>query len=224
MRINDILPKLQKLVNRPFSEIFNKQDMHDIIVAKGRSGLLLEKALGLPQGTNLTDFEDGELKTNKSRGDGTPLETMFITQISRHVDELFNIVSFDQTWLYKKIKRILYVPVVKEDESPLNWYFKHYYDVRIEPDNPFYSQIKKDYHTISQNIIKNVEHGDGMLHTSSGRFIQIRTKDAEPYTPIFSNKYKKYVSNKNFAFYFRKDFMLEVQRLEKLYGDRLETK
>ena len=35
------------------------------------------------------------------------------------------------------------------------------------------------------------------LHTVSGKFIQIRTKDSKPYTPIYSNVYGREISDKN---------------------------
>ena len=59
----------------------------------------------------------------------------------------------------------------------------------------------------------DIENGDGYLHTSSGVFMQIRTNDAKPYKPIYSNKYGKIISNKNFAFYFKKEFMIHIQGL-----------
>ena len=53
-----------------------------------------------------------------------------------------------------------------------------------------------------------------MLHTVNGRFIQIRTKDSKPYTPIYSQKYGRIISDKNRAFYFKKEFMYYIKELE----------
>jgi DNA mismatch repair protein MutH len=189
-----------------------EHQLDDIIVAKGNTGKLLEHLLDLAPSVSLTDLEDGELKTNKARPDGRPMETMFISQILTKVDQLFDRRPFPDSWLYGKIRRIVYIPVVKQGR-PEDWYFLCYYDVPIEPGGRLYGQIESDYYGICDKMMRDVQERDGMLHTSSGRFIQIRTKDAKPYSPIYSQKHGRYVSNKNFAFYFKKEFMLEVQRL-----------
>ena len=49
---------------------------------------------------------------------------------------------------------------------------------------------------------------DRRIHTSNGQHIQVRSKDSMPYHPIYSGVYGRYVSNKNHAFYFRKEFVL----------------
>lgn len=211
MRVDDALPKLALIVNRPFGELFEEHCLDDMmIIAKGRAGKLLERLLGLPHGVHLTDFDDGELKTNKSAPDGSPLETMFISQISSRVDNVLRCEPFDQSWIYQKIKRLVYLPVVKVGQ-PAEWYFRGYYDVRLTPLSPLYSQLNSDYESICRQVVTHLNTGDQMLHTSSGRYIQIRTKDTKPYSPIFSALYDRDISNKNFAFYFKKDFMRAVQ-------------
>lgn len=212
MKVAEVLPRLDRVVGKPFGELLAEYQLDGIIVAKGRTGKLLERMVGLRPGTHLTDFEDGELKTNKARPDGYPLETMFISQISARVDELFERAPFAESWVYRKIRRIVYLPVVKQG-PPEDWYFLRYYDVRIDPRGRLYDQIESDYYAICDRMTHDVEEGDGKLHTSSGLFMQIRTKDAKPYNPIYSHTYGRHVSNKNFAFYFKKGFMLEVQRL-----------
>ena len=74
-----------------------------------------------------------------------------------------------------------------------------------------YKQIEIDYYKICDQIMLNINQ-QGKIHTSSGKFIQIRTKDTKPYHPIYSTKHKKNVSNKNYAFYFKKEFMAYVKK------------
>ena len=96
--------------------------MEEIIINKGKTGQLLELALGMKLSSADLDFEDGELKTNKCDANGKPRETVFITQISAMIDELLAQKKFEDTKLYKKISNILYVPVCK-DGAPDNWMF-----------------------------------------------------------------------------------------------------
>lgn len=121
MLLNEAFFAIKDLVGIQFKDIFSESQLEDIIKNKGKSGQILELAIGL-KNTNVTlDFEDGELKTNKCNAKGKPLETMFITQISGIIDELLDEKNFEETKLYKKINNLLYVPISKEG-NPKEWF------------------------------------------------------------------------------------------------------
>jgi len=84
-----------------------------MIINKGRTGQLLELTIGLNLSNTTLDFEDGELKTNKCDRFGKPLETMFITQTASIIDELLSKKNFQDTKVYQKLRRLLYVPISK---------------------------------------------------------------------------------------------------------------
>ncbi len=211
MKLKEAIPKIEKIVNIHFKDLYTIDELRDIIIAKGNTGKLLEKIIGLPAGNTLRDFEDGELKTNKCDETGKPLETMFISQISNRFDELLNKeLEFKDSWIYQKIQRLLYVPVVKVDKDPNNWYFLKTVFVDIAKNHEIYQQLKLDFNLIKEKVINDVNSGDRFIHTSSGKYIQIRTKDAKPYNPIYSELLNREVSNKNFAFYFKKDFIKKI--------------
>ena len=76
-------------------------------------------------------------------------------------------------------------------------------------------QLEADYYDIcdilnDQLCLSNT----ATLHTANGKFIQIRTKDSKPYHPIYSNTYDRIISDKNRAFYFKKEFMKYISSLE----------
>ena len=213
MKIEEALPKLNKIIYKKFCDLYEDYELENIIIAKGNTGKLLEKIISLSPGSRLRDFEDGELKTNKSRENGHPMETMFITQISTNIDELINKIPFKGSWVFQKIKQLVYLPVVKENRKPEDWYFLPYYLINLNEQNELFQQLENDFQSICKEIYQKLNTKDRMLHTTSGKFIQIRTKDAKPYNPIYSNELRRFVSNKNFAFYFKKEFMLSVQRI-----------
>lgn len=217
MKLEVALNKLksEKIIDVPFKVLF--KDVSIDVVNKGRVGQLLELLLGLENGNNLLDFEDGELKTNKAKINGLPDETMFITQIASHVDELLSGLEFEKSWLYNKIKRMIYLPVVKIGE-PTEWYFKHPILFEIENSPDFKEQLREDYYKIMDKMKEDIQK-DGRIHTSSGKYIQIRTKDSKPYHPIFSDLYKKEISDKNYAFYFKKAFMTDLLKNSTNYPD-----
>ena len=199
MKLYEAEEKLNKLVGVRFSELFTNDELQYIKINKGRTGQLLELSLDMKLSNTNRDFEDGELKSNKCNSSGKPLETIFITQISGMFDDLITGLPFEQTSLYTKIDNILYVPVAKEG-VPEEWFFlpSIHVDLSMPEFGQLRSQLEADY---------------GNIHTANGKYIQIRSKDSKPYHPIYSNTYGRYISNKNHAFYFKKDFVYEIRRI-----------
>lgn len=209
MKLNDAKRKLDTIINIPLGEWMTPTELEGIIINKGKTGQLLEIALGLKNTSKTLDFIDGELKTNKCDRFGKPLETMFITQILSIIDELLTMKDFYETRLYEKIDNLLYVPISK-DGRPEEWFFLPYEHVNLNDIkyNALRNQLESDYYSICRQLRDHIENGyDGNIHTSNGEFIQIRSKDSMPYSPIYSKEFGKYVSNKNHAFYFKKTFM-----------------
>lgn len=79
MRLQEACEKFNSLAGIRFGELFSSSDMDMIIINKGKTGQLLELALGMNLSSTNLDFEDGELKTNKCDFRGNPKETVFIT-------------------------------------------------------------------------------------------------------------------------------------------------
>jgi len=201
----------------PFSKYLSPSQVQDAMmkINKGRTGQLLELTIGLNLSNTTLDFEDGELKTNKCDKTGKPLETMFITQTASIIDELLSKRTFEDTKLYQKIKRLLYVPISK-DGSPADWMYLQ--PIQVDLSIPKYARLatklEADYYSICDQFNTQLKSSITTLHTASGEFIQIRTKDSKPYHPIFSNIYGREISDKNRAFYFKKEFMKYIVSLE----------
>jgi len=221
MKLHEAHSRLSALTGIPFSDLFSENDFESIVRNKGKAGQLLELALGMHLSSSNLDFEDGELKTNKCDASGKPLETVFITQISSVIDELLMEKPFKNTHLYEKISNILYVPVCKEGD-PHNWMFLQSIHIDLEKPEfaPLMQQWEKDYYSICHQLKQHIENSaDGFIHTSNGEHIQVRSKDAKDkhgnYHPIYSDVYRRYVSNKNHAFYFQKQFVYDIQRMNR---------
>ena len=200
----------------PFKEYLTEEQFNNIVVNKGKTGQILELTIGLQLSNTTLDFEDGELKTNKCDRSGKPLETMFITQTASIIDELLSKRRFQDTKLYKKFQRLLYVPISK-DGSPADWMYLA--PIQVDLSLPKYyelaQQLEADYYNICDQLNQQLsESNSATLHTASGKFIQIRTKDSKPYHSIYSNIYEREISDKNRAFYFKKEFMKYIVSLE----------
>ena len=214
MKLEEAKEKLDKVVNIPFCQLFSGMS-NEWVINKGKAGQALEVVLGLQNKPNPLDFEDGELKTNKCDLAGKPLETIFIAQILSVIDEMLAKKPFQETHLFAKISNILYVPVCKEGD-PKDWMFLspihvNTFTTRFAPLLQIWSN---DYYSICEQLKRHIETStDGFIHTSNGMHIQVRSKDAKPYHPIYSKTYNRYVSNKNHAFYFQKQFVTGIRRL-----------
>ena len=55
---------------------------HDYQFNKGKTGQLLELALGMHLSSTNLDFDDGELKTNKCDNAGNPKETVLLHRLA----------------------------------------------------------------------------------------------------------------------------------------------
>ena len=218
MKLKEAQEKILTICNIPFSELFDEEDFPMIIKNKGKTGQLLEMALGKKLDNCNLDFEDGELKSNKCDASGKPLETVFITQIASVIDELLEEKPFEETHLYEKISNILYVPVCKIGK-PRDWMFLD--AIHIDLSNPRFSSLLKtwesDYYSICRQLKNHIETSrDRYIHTSNGTHIQVRSKDSKPYHPIYSEIYGRNVSNKNHAFYFQKQFVYDIRKMSEL--------
>lgn len=216
MKLNEAKNKIDELINVPFKNYLSLEHYNDIVKNKGKTGQILELTIGLPLSNRTLDFIDGELKTNKCDHTGKPLETMFITQTASIIDDLLDLESFKTSKLYKKLSHLLYVPINK-DGSPDKWMYLP--SIEVDLSKPKYAelagQLEEDYYHICNEMNKQLSSsGTAMLHTVNGKFIQIRTKDSKPYTPIYSKKYGRIVSDKNRAFYFKKNFIYYIKALE----------
>ena len=221
MRLEEACNRFNKLAGIRFGDLFSPADMKMITINKGKTGQLLELSLGMHLSSSTLDFDDGELKTNKCDAAGNPKETVFITQISSIIDELITQRPFEETHLYKKINNILYVPVCK-DGRPEDWMFLP--SIHIDLSLPRFSSLReiwrKDYDSICKQLRYYIENSpDGFIHTSNGTHIQVRSKDARDgsgnYHPIYSQVYRRDVSNKNHAFYFQKQFVYDIHRMSR---------
>lgn len=214
MKLSEAKTRFEKIINRPFGSIFTGAN-YDWVVNKGKAGQALEIVLGLQNTPNPLDFEDGELKTNKCDAHGNPKETVFISQILSVIDDMFRGTPFEESHLCQKISNILYVPVCKDGE-PRDWMFLQ--PIHIDLKEQRFAELKRiwreDYYSICEQLKKHVvTSADGFIHTSNGRHIQVRSKDSKPYHPIYSTVYGRYVSNKNHAFYFQKQFVYDIRKM-----------
>ena len=217
MKLIEAQTKIEQLAFIPFKEYLSPTQLEDamMIINKGCTGQLLELTIGLNLSNTTLDFEDGELKTNKCDRFGKPLETMFITQTASIIDELLSKKNFQDTKVYQKLRRLLYVPISK-DGNPGDWMYLS--PIQVDLSLPKYAalaqQLEADYYNICSQMIQQLsESATATLHTVSGEFIQVRTKDSKPYHPIHSDLYRRQISDKNIAFYFKKEFMKYITEL-----------
>lgn len=182
------------------------------IINKGSVGQIIERAIGVDLSSDLLDFEDGELKSNKFLR-GFPAETLAVTQVGHTLSELHAEISWSNSTVLKKISSFIFLPIHKDSPDPDKWvvgraahFSKEFFPVQ-------YKKLGNDYEEIGEEIRK-VLNGTGSLHTTNGtnEYLQIRTKDSKDkngsYHPVKYNG--RVLSNKNYAFYLRPHFLNSV--------------
>ena len=207
MYLEDALKLILALEGKAIGEI-GQPDM----VNKGVVGQIIEKQIGLNLSSDLLDFEDGELKSNKFLK-GKPSETLAVPQVGHVLPDIAAEVSWPNSKVLKKISSFIFLPIHKDIPEPKSWVIGkavHF----TKKDYPLqYKMLGEDYESISSQI-KTVLNKNGELHTFNGpnAYLQIRTKDSRDssgnYHPLKYNGIQ--LSNKNYAFYIRPGFLNSI--------------
>jgi len=181
---------------------------------KGSRGQLIEKALGLPNSSKLTDLVDGEIKSF------TVGETISVTSLKHCLSEIVdNSVEFEDSKVGQKLAQTIYVGFTRDND----YVGTELLNEEVDPQH--YQQLAEDFSFIAANVKYAVDnnlelnqlgftHHGRPTHTITGpnKLLQIRTKASK-------NKHGKYTSlcyndvmlnNKGMAFYLLADFGKKV--------------
>jgi DNA mismatch repair protein MutH len=188
------------------------------LVNKGIVGQIIEKKIGLDLSSDLLDFEDGELKSNKFLN-GKPSETLAVTQVGHILPEIQAETSWEDSKVQKKISSFIFLPIHKDNPKPSAWVIGRatHFSKNNYPEQ--YAKLSADYSEVSRQIKKAIDNS-GQLHTFNGpnNYLQIRTKDSRDtsgnYHPV--NFQGKILSDKNYAFYLRPSFLNAILGSESL--------
>ena len=206
--------RIKPLLHQRFRDFIPAPDISQMRKNKGRAGLLLEQAIGLRASSKLLDFRDGDLKTYKSDPSGYPRETMAIHQLNpTELDKLVSYQPFLESSVHAKTRRMIVVAICKDEEDPADWLVAHGATVDAQPGTDWFRRLEESYDDVVAQFQEHISSGDGRFHTSNGCYMQLRTKDSKPYTPLYSSLLKRELVNKRIAFYFKKLFMEELLSL-----------
>lgn len=168
---------------------------------KGSRGQLIERALGIPNSSNLKDLIDGELKSF------TIDESIAVTQLKHCLSEIIeDSVSFADSKVCEKLQQTIYVGFTRNNDY-----------VGTEVLNPethpeHYQELAEDYEFIC-DAIRAKFATDEQLNTITGPngLLQIRTKASKTngrYVPlVFAGCTLK---DKGMAFYLCGKFGKEI--------------
>lgn len=206
----ELLLKAQALAGLTLGELALQQSYQvpdNILNAKGWSGVFMEILLGATAGTlSQPDFQNLgiELKTIPVDENGKPLESTYISivPLTRFIG-----LQWQQSELFHKLKRILWVPLLagktiaiadRRIGMPFLW----------SPDAEQEAQLQQDW----QELMDKVALGELEKITShQGKYLQIRPKGANAQARcwgIDAEGNRQLVLPR--GFYLRPDFTLEI--------------
>lgn len=205
--LEEALEELRKLKGKKFGD-FASPDL----INKGSAGQAIEQAIGINLSSDLLDFSNGELKSNKFLN-GRPAETLAVTQVGHSLAEIMIQESWENCKVRNKINSFIFLPIHKDLQNPMEWVVgeaTHFEEGKF-PEQ--YEKLSEDYVSVAAQIKSAIE-AKGRLHTFNGpnKYLQIRTKDSKRkdgrYNPIKYGGLQ--ISDKNYAFYIRKGFLEDV--------------
>lgn len=205
--LEQAIEKLHDLEGKRFSDIATPD-----LINKGSAGQIIEKAIGLDLSTDLLDFSNGELKSNKFLN-GRPAETLAVTQVGHTLKEISESVRWENSKILQKIGSFIFLPIHKDAPKPADWIVgkaTHFEKTKYRSE---YEKLAEDYLSICSQL-RSILQNQGELHTLNGKnkYLQIRTKDSKDssgsYHPIKFNG--RQISNKNYAFYLRTQFLVDI--------------
>jgi len=161
--INDVHQKVIELAN-------NTYDLPKT-ANKGKPGNYLEQLTGIPTSSECLDCTDGEVKVfpvKKLRiGTIVPKETVAVCMINNND---LTTTDFYESRCYKKLSNVLFVGYYREDDKIT---YMQPTRIDLETHNEIKEQLKKDYDTIREYLMKNTTlEGSSKL----GVYLQNRTK------------------------------------------------
>ena len=171
-------------------------------VNKGGRGQSIEKLIGLPLGSKLRDFDDGEAKSFK---EDQPIK---ITALLHCIPELLDrSISYSESKVGKKLKNVWFIKFNKDNEFVCDHIFNK--------DNFRQAcyDVSTDYNDCAEGFRRYYNNKEE-LHTINGRngYLQIRSygnprKDGT-YKPLIYNGQQIY--HRSMAFYLRNQFAREI--------------
>ena len=224
MNIEQAYYEILRMKNHTFEGLLSPVDLikYDQRISgdKGASGKVVEMLLGINPSNKENDFKDGELKTYKADTDGIPKETVCLTMITPdRMKQIIEGLEFRKSFLYEKIKVILYVPIIKVfNGKPLpfeKWSIGNPHLVNL--DNPIFKDIY-DLFLLDYEFIQNSYKSFMNLNLTdfsgcSGNFLQVRPKETKGSNnaPIIIND--KMISKGYCGFYLSTKFMKHLNHL-----------
>ena len=140
-----------------------------------------------------------------------------LTSLNSWIDELLKdkILPFEDSRLHQKTNKFILMQINKDDENPLNWFFRKCNLYDGSKGTPLFDKLKCDYEAISRELKKNLQSPNEVIHTTNGNedsIIQIRTKGAGKGKDksIYSDVLKREITkNRSVAFYMKRRNFLE---------------
>ncbi len=196
-----------ELAGRSFADLVDEAALRRIPANKGGAGQLIETLLGVQSGPQKLDFVDGELKTYHCDPDGFPIETIAICRAD-DIDDMLMLPPFASSRAYAKLRRVLFVGVWRPDSDPGAWRIPIAFRLDARPGTEWFSRLEASYQTVLKQLHKRLVDGDNFT-TMNGPLLQMRVRDSRPYSPVFSRRLNREVSNKRLGFYLKKRFITE---------------
>lgn len=200
--------RMDALAGQPFGTLLPPNEVRALRSNKGGTGAAIERVLGVPSGPERRDLLDGEIKSFHCDRDGFPLESVAICQIGANIDAWLSLPRYRDTVLREKVERLILCGVCKSAPDPADWFVVLALELDARPGTYWYGELERSYRAVMAAYLRDVDDGVP-FRTVNGPWLQLRVRDHRPYTPVWSDRLGRTLSNKNIGFYFPRRTVVE---------------
>ena len=182
----DAVETFSEFVYVPFGDYMTDDELSSLEGSdnKGIVGQLMEIMLGKDLDTEHLDFVDGEQKTvtTDEFGRMPANQSVCVTNIGAHVDDMLDLVPYHGTWVADKIRHTVFVGICRpEKDDPCTWFVTTVLDCDFEHDprlSKIFKQLAREYDELclrSLDLVMETGHFGGCARGL--RYIEHRPKD-----------------------------------------------
>ena len=173
--------------NIPFCEYMTDTELEKLTSSanKGKVGQLMEILIGKELDSEHLDFPDGELKcvTTDENGVMPSGQSIFVTNIGKHVDDMLDLIPFQDSWVHEKTKHMVLVGICYLDKDDAStWFITCVYDCDFQNDSKLtdlYTVLESEYDELCLRTLDMVVDEGHMGGCAKGlNYVEHRPKNA----------------------------------------------
>lgn len=185
----------QSLKNKLLSHILSSNEISAITSRMKLTKVLSDKV------KNVIDNSDVKIRISLVNENSKVCEVVALTQLKNDIDMYLESDKVEQLSLFKSLDKTLII-FIKSSEKLEDYKIMNL----LYFDDDLMVKLVNDFKNLTKNVLEILDN-DYDLQSVKGEYLVFKPKDSKPYKRIYSSKYNRYISDKNYGWYLRKPFL-----------------